>query len=75
MLCWILTRAPSRLQPTPFLQPLYDQHLDFTCSNAADTSLPPWEVVALLNDLHNMYDSILAKHKLVKIRRSGGLTG
>ncbi|KAG2440592.1 hypothetical protein HYH02_010173 [Chlamydomonas schloesseri] len=37
----------------------------------APTGMPPWEVVSLLNDIHNMYDSLLEKHGLIKIRRSG----
>ncbi len=37
----------------------------------APTNVPPWEVVKLLNDIHNMYDSLLEKHGLIKIRRSG----
>ncbi|KAG2424248.1 hypothetical protein HXX76_014631 [Chlamydomonas incerta] len=37
----------------------------------APTGMPPWEVVSLLNDVHNMYDSLMEKHGLIKIRRSG----
>ncbi|GIL69362.1 hypothetical protein Vretimale_13482 [Volvox reticuliferus] len=35
------------------------------------TGMPPWEIVKLLNDVNNIYDNLLEKHGLVKIRRSG----
>ncbi|KAG2488711.1 hypothetical protein HYH03_012711 [Edaphochlamys debaryana] len=33
--------------------------------------MPGWEAVQLLNDVHDMYDTLLEKHGLIKIRRSG----
>ena len=54
--------------PTRLPQVLY---ADIIRYSNAPAGMPPQEVVSLLNDVHNMYDSLLDKHGLIKIRRSG----
>ncbi|GLC58179.1 Ribosome-binding factor PSRP1, chloroplastic [Pleodorina starrii] len=46
-------------------------YADIVRYSNAPTGMPAWEVVKLLNDVNNIYDSLLDKHGLVKIRRSG----
>ncbi|PNH05996.1 Soluble guanylate cyclase 88E, partial [Tetrabaena socialis] len=46
-------------------------YADIVRYSNAPTGMPPWEVVKLLNDVNNLYDALLEKHGLVKIRRSG----
>ncbi|KXZ50471.1 hypothetical protein GPECTOR_16g645 [Gonium pectorale] len=62
---------------------LYYQHFDCVTVLYADVvrysaakhqeggGLPPLEVVKLLNDVHSMYEAVIDKYGLVRIRRSG----
>ncbi|GLI62764.1 hypothetical protein VaNZ11_005507, partial [Volvox africanus] len=46
-------------------------YADIVRYSNAPTGMPAWEIVKLLNDVNNIYDNLLDKHGLVKIRRSG----
>ncbi|KAG2488560.1 hypothetical protein HYH03_012879 [Edaphochlamys debaryana] len=55
---------------------LYADVVRYTMGNSGPGAgggggLPSLEVVKMLNDVHSMYDSIMKKYGLVKIRRSG----